>query len=740
MKFYFCENCGKRITEIDIAQGAGKDKKLKGVYCKDCAVGVMTMEFSSITIEQARQIVQKSTTGGQSDPDPVTIKKRGRRKSSALNLPAAASAGVGAAHEARKAAQAVSGGAHSNIPIVVGSVIGGVVLAVLLLTALSSDPNTPTVKKDKGPSTNPKVISKIHPPSKNFTDDKSLILAPPPTTQNTKPPPETVTELVPEQKAQATLPFTPQPDLPPKTANEPTLPASPLTQPQAAAANPTPPPNEAQQAQQRALDEAKTKFAGYFVAFDAAAHKGDLAKAAKVCEDAKADPELQPLTKEVKALTTMAEALARADAAKKKALQALLDGKKRSFTTKKGTVKGVVRKVEGDVLKVRAEFRINNKVKYRYQDVKLSELSPEARARLLGEPKPATPDEWVARAIRKLAEKELEAAEKALAAAGDHPLAVHYRHRIDEIRLGAREAAAKRLWQEQISPFLAVKKLSKQRAKAGQKILAAFHAAHGKTKFAASVAKQAKVLEVAMQAALGPPRGVTLDLGEGVKMKFALIPAGTFMMGDPEKERGRFHERSKPQHKVTLTKAFYLGKYEVTQAQYERIMGVNPSRSNKGAEFPVEQVKWNDCQAFCKKLSEKTGTKARLPTEAEWEHACRAGTETRFYFGDADADLDGFGWSRKNSGGKTHPIGRKKPNGLGLFDMHGNVWEWCQDRYGAYTDKAVSDPKGPASGNVRVFRGGGWFSPLGNCRSAFRGTFLSGRRYSPGGFRVLLDF
>ena len=166
---------------------------------------------------------------------------------------------------------------------------------------------------------------------------------------------------------------------------------------------------------------------------------------------------------------------------------------------------------------------------------------------------------------------------------------------------------------------------------------------------------------------------------------------------------------------MTITKPFYLGKYEVTQEQWEAVMGSNPSNF-KGPKNPVEQVSWDDCQEFLDKLNAKAGGqggKFVLPTEAQWEYACRAGSTGKFCFGDDEKQLGEYAWYDENSDSKTHPVGEKKPNAWGLYDMHGNVWEWCQDWYGAYGAEAVDDPSGPTTGSGRVFRGGGWNNAAG---------------------------
>ena len=209
---------------------------------------------------------------------------------------------------------------------------------------------------------------------------------------------------------------------------------------------------------------------------------------------------------------------------------------------------------------------------------------------------------------------------------------------------------------------------------------------------------------------------IAVDLGNAVTMELKWIPSGEFMMGSGE------YPSEGPLHRVRISKGFWMGKYEVTQSQWEQVTGNNPSQV-KGADLPIDRVRWTDCQEFIGKLQGQCPNKGltfRLPTEAEWEYACRAGTTTRFYTGDAEADLDRAGWYAKNSGGKPHPVGGKIPNSWGLYDMHGNTWEWCQDWYGPYPPGAVTDPKGPSKGYLRVARGGQWFIRLEGCRSSER--------------------
>lgn len=229
-----------------------------------------------------------------------------------------------------------------------------------------------------------------------------------------------------------------------------------------------------------------------------------------------------------------------------------------------------------------------------------------------------------------------------------------------------------------------------------------------------------------------------VDVGDGVTMKLAYIPAGTFVMGSDVKEPDEYFDNDAPAHRVSITHPFYMSVTEVTQAQYAAIMGGNPSKF-PGTNNPVEQVSWEDAVAFCKALSKKTGRTFRLPTEAEWEYACRAGSTTRYSFGD-DADaLSAYAWFEENSDRKTHPVGQKKPNAWGLFDMHGNVWEWCSDWVGEYRNAAVTDPEGPSSGSARILRGGSCVDDARGCRSTYRFCGKPDSRYRTFGLRVLME-
>jgi formylglycine-generating enzyme required for sulfatase activity len=225
------------------------------------------------------------------------------------------------------------------------------------------------------------------------------------------------------------------------------------------------------------------------------------------------------------------------------------------------------------------------------------------------------------------------------------------------------------------------------------------------------------------------PREVSIDIGSGIKMDLVLIPAGAFEMGTNTGSK-----IEKPAHRVRITKPFYMGKYPVTKLQYTF------GKMNCAAGDKQEPIAFLDAGAgekYCAKLSEITHKTFRLPTEAEWEYACRAGTKTRFYSGDADADLEQCAWYKANSGGKLHPVGQKKPNAFGLYDMHGNVWQWCHDFYGDdyYAKSPVDDPPGPSQGPKHVCRGGSYVRDPQTCTASCRAYDFG---WPELGFRVVM--
>ncbi|MGA0173459.1 MAG: formylglycine-generating enzyme family protein [Phycisphaerales bacterium] len=255
--------------------------------------------------------------------------------------------------------------------------------------------------------------------------------------------------------------------------------------------------------------------------------------------------------------------------------------------------------------------------------------------------------------------------------------------------------------------------------------------------------------------------GLDLDLGAGVSMRLIEIGPGRFVMGSPADEAGR--GSGETPHDVTISKAFWIGQTEVTQAQWQAVMDSNPSEFAGNPNHPVEKVSWNDALRFCERLSQKTGMNFRLPTEAEWEYACRAGTTTAYSFGDDPSDLAQHAWFAGNSGREdfdadalgavgdltalfdrlesngcsTRPVATKKPNAWGLHDMHGNVWEWCSDWFVELPSESVTDPAGPTSGTERVLRGGSWSLVSRYGRAASRSRAAAEIGSSSYGFRVV---
>ncbi len=237
---------------------------------------------------------------------------------------------------------------------------------------------------------------------------------------------------------------------------------------------------------------------------------------------------------------------------------------------------------------------------------------------------------------------------------------------------------------------------------------------------------------------------ITNSLG----MKLVRIPAGDYLRGSPDSDKDA-QDDEKPQHRVRITKDFYLGMHEVTQGEWKAVMGTEPWKGinyvKEGKDYPATYVSWDDAQEFVKKLSQRDGRTYRLPTEAEWEYAARGGTTTRYSFGDDESKLGEYAWFDKNAYDinekYAHQVGLKKANPFGLFDMHGNVWEWCSDRYeeteyAKHAGRTVQDPQGPQSGSYRVYRGGSWGSGPQVVRSAGRYGLAPGFRGGSLGFRV----
>jgi sulfatase modifying factor 1 len=267
----------------------------------------------------------------------------------------------------------------------------------------------------------------------------------------------------------------------------------------------------------------------------------------------------------------------------------------------------------------------------------------------------------------------------------------------------------------------------------------------------AEIAKLREQVETLQKQATEPTADPSPDpsfesINNTIGKTFNLIPTGTFTMGSPESEPGR--ASGEDQHKVTISKPFYMQTTEVTQGQWNAVMGTEPWKGQQhvkeGPNNAATYVSSDDALAYCKKLSEKEGKTYRLPTEAEWEYACRAGTETRWSFGDDEKELGDYAWYRENARDideeYAHQVGLKKPNAFGLYDMHGNVFEWCHDYFEEdyYKQSPEKDPTGPTSGSFRVLRGGSWYDHAHLSRSVSRSEGVAAdRNYYVFGFRVV---
>lgn len=223
----------------------------------------------------------------------------------------------------------------------------------------------------------------------------------------------------------------------------------------------------------------------------------------------------------------------------------------------------------------------------------------------------------------------------------------------------------------------------------------------------------------------------------GVQFTMVAVEGGTFTMGATSELGSDAFENEEPAHEVTLSD-YYIGQTEVTQALWEAVMGSNPS-DHRGDNLPVEQVSWNDCQEFIRKLNQLTGKQFRLPTEAEWEYAARGGRKSRGYKYAGGNNIDSVAWYYDNSGYETHPVATKQANELGIYDMSGNVLEWCRDWYGGYQSSSLSDPQGPSSGFYRVIRGGCYYNFARNCRVSYRISNTMDYRSGYLGLRLLCN-
>jgi formylglycine-generating enzyme required for sulfatase activity len=327
-------------------------------------------------------------------------------------------------------------------------------------------------------------------------------------------------------------------------------------------------------------------------------------------------------------------------------------------------------------------------------NVKWSDLAPEQEDELArrGGWKAGSADAQVALAYLALGRKDGAAVAKALRAAGEHPVANHLRARLaagrdaaayDRGMTRARSAVRGKRWKAAVAAL--------KDALAGK-----------------PGDPEATRLLAEARSMLPPDPALTLELGGGVEMELVYIKPGVFVMGSDEDPRLSWQGVEKPKHEVAITQGFYIGKYEVTQEQFEAVTGGNPSKW-KEPSGPVEHVTWHQAAEFCRLATGRTGRQLRLPTEAEWEYTCRAGSTGRYFFGDDKTRMEKHAWYNNNSDMQTHPVGRKEPNAWSLCDMYGNVSEWVADWYDAdyYSNSPRQNPTGPDSGRRRIVRGGG---------------------------------
>ncbi|MHC4251673.1 MAG: SUMF1/EgtB/PvdO family nonheme iron enzyme [Planctomycetota bacterium] len=429
-----------------------------------------------------------------------------------------------------------------------------------------------------------------------------------------------------------------------------------------------------------------------------------------------------------RAAARVAGLLVERDAAVRRAASETV-GRDVALRLERSRVRGKVQSVTEAGITLLSSYTVNAVTRTTTRTVKWSELAPEQTEEFAAGWDAPGADADAAKALLALQREDFDQAAKLAAAAGGHPVAAYVARGIAVAKLGAAEVAAAEAW-ERAEKLFAAKDM-----KGAREAYKAFERDHGKSRTAATRAALLGERRDAIDRVL-VPREITVDLGGGVTMEFVLVPAGEFSMG----EEGV----AEPVHKVRITKPFYLGKYEVTQAQYAKVMGENPSEF-KGVGLPVEQVSWLDTQKFVA-LANSMGIQSgrrrhtfRLPTEGEWEYGCRAGTTTGYNTGQGEAALAKAGWYGGNSGGRTNPVGKKAPNALGLHDMHGNVSEIVQDRAGRYSADPAVDPKGPSEGWNRVHRGGSWKTEAGSCRSASRGNDNPGQRFTDHGFRCVVE-
>jgi serine/threonine-protein kinase len=533
-----------------------------------------------------------------------------------------------------------------------------------------------------------------------------------------------------------------------------------------AASEPAPATTKPRSAPERSPNVGSPRTSASLLAgFDALVAKADYAAAVGLARDAAAK-------RENEAFAEALRAAARVGAIMRDRRGAIVEGARSLIGTaiavkvKTGTLTGTVKEATDEKLVLTTSYMINREKKERDADIDWSSLSPAQANELAakGGLDADASDLAVARVYAALRGGDAGAAAAALEAAGAHPLGAHLRRRVEEAR--ARAAYAEAM---SAARRLATMRKWKDAAAALDRALAA------KPDDAAATALLAEV-----RTRLGPAPTITLALGSagapgagrGATIELLYVRPGTFVMGGDADAQFDWEGVEKPKHEVAITRGFYLGKYEVTRGQFAafvdatgRVTGAeqdgrcrgrradgtwgdvagaswrNPAVFTQDDDHPVTCVDYLDATEFCRWASQKTGRAVRLPTEAEWEYACRAGSQAKWCFGDAEASVAEYAWFSANAEYRTHPVGRKKPNAWGFCDMHGSVYEWVADWYdaGYYARSPRDDPSGPARGRYRLVRGGSFLEIAARARCAFRRHFNTRYRTTMIGFRVAIS-
>jgi len=522
--------------------------------------------------------------------------------------------------------------------------------------------------------------------------------------------------------------------------------------------------------EKQAVVAARARIRKLLDKIEAAAVRGALTEAGRLADAALQDKTLEVLRKELETVAEIGRILAEIDKHEKMSVVEALrkqTGKRITLRTTKGDRTGKIKRVSADTVVLDKSFIIDGQVHKRPdQEVPIAEFTEQTLTRFRTRWTPRTPADHIAVALVASARNDARKMAAALKGAEGHPFHARYTARLEAVRAAQKEKDAEAAWRV-FKPYAAKSLLRPSEITTLSKLLGSFEKSYGATRFAASRREpisrlrsllvpvhrkwpfspaEAKRRQRETAAALGLPVTKRIDLGAGVTLEMILIPAGEFMMGSPPGEAGRSRTREGSQHRARLTLPFYMGRYEVTQQQWRRLMAANPSRF-KGAKNPVERISWHDCQEFISRLNELHKSGFRLPTEAEWEYACRAGTATPFHFGETistdQANYKGtiaYGAGKKGlDRKKTLPVGSFRPNAFGLYDMHGNVYDWCSDWYGPYDVKAQTDPRGPATGSRRIARGGAWSSNPAYVRSAWRWNDAPAAKHDYYGLRIVLE-